>query len=118
VLHALCDALLGAAALGDIGELFPDTDPRYLRINSEALLADVLARVRQLGWEIVNVDLVIHAEQPKLAPYKPQIRRNIARILGVDGSQVNVKAKTGEGVGPIGRGEAISCETVVLIDKQ
>ena len=118
VLHAVCDALLGASALGDIGELFPDTDPRYRGINSGALLEAVLARVRQAGWAIVNVDLVIHVEQPKLGGYKSEIRRNIARILELDASLVGVKAKTGEGVGPIGRSEAISCEAVVLIDKR
>jgi len=117
VLHALADALLGAAALGDIGELFPDTDPRYQGADSAVLLEDVVQRVRSAGWLPVNVDLVIHAEQPKLVSHKPAIRRRIADLLGIDLNAVNVKAKTGEQVGPIGRCEAISCEAVILLGR-
>ena len=118
VLHAVADALLGAAALGDIGEMFPDTDPTYRGADSANLLGEVVSRVRAAGWQPVNLDLVIHAERPKLGPHKPAIRVRIAELLGVAPNIVNVKAKTGELVGPIGRGEAISCEAVVLIDRR
>jgi 2-C-methyl-D-erythritol 2,4-cyclodiphosphate synthase len=116
VLHAVADALLGAAALGDIGEHYPDTDPQWKGLDSGRLLAEVVARVARAGWRTVNCDLTIHAQEPKLAPHKPALRANLARLLGVDTSAVNVKAKTGEHVGPIGRGEAISCEAIVLVE--
>ncbi len=115
VLHALTDALLGAAGLGDIGELFPDTDPRWEGAPGELLLSDVVRRVAEAGWRPVNCDVIIHAQRPKLLPHKPAIRANVARLLGLNPAEVNVKAKTGELVGPIGRAEAISCEVVVLI---
>jgi 2-C-methyl-D-erythritol 2,4-cyclodiphosphate synthase len=117
VLHAVADALLGAAGLGDIGEHFPDTDPRFLGFDSGRLLAEVVERVGRGGWRTVNCDLVIHAQEPKLGPHKPALRANIARLLGVDPGAVNVKAKTGEHVGPVGRSEAIVCEAVVLLDR-
>ncbi len=116
VLHALADALLGAAALGDIGEHYPDTDPRWKDLDSGRLLSEVVHRIRGDGWRPVNCDLVIHAQAPKLLPHKPAIRANIARLLDLSEQAVNVKAKTGEHVGPIGRGEAISCEAVVLCE--
>lgn len=116
VLHAVADALLGAAALGDIGELFPDTDPHYKGADSKKLLGEVVNRVHAAGWRPVNVDLVIHAERPKLGPHKLAMRERIASLLGVDVSAVSVKAKTGESVGPIGRGEAISCEAAILVE--
>lgn len=116
VLHAVADALLGAAALGDIGELFPDTDERWSGLDSQVLLADVLERVAQAGWRPVQCDLNIHAQEPKLGPHKPAIRASLARLLRVDPSAVNVKAKTGERVGAIGRGEAIACQAVVLLE--
>src|SRR4051794_16586129 len=117
VLHALADALLGAAALGDIGEHYPDTDPRWLGLDSARLLAEVVDRVAREGWRPVNCDLIVHAQEPKLGPHKPALRANIARLLGVSPTAVNVKAKTGEHVGPIGRAEAISCEAVVLLER-
>lgn len=117
VLHAVADALLGASALGDIGEHYPDTDPRWRGLDSGRLLAEVVGRVAEAGWRPVNCDLIVHAQEPKLGPHKQQLRDNIARILGIDPSSVNVKAKTGEHVGPIGRGEAISCEAIVLIER-
>lgn len=117
VLHAVADALLGAAGLGDIGELFPDTDPRFRDADSAGLLREVVARVRAAGWHCVNVDLIVHLEQPKLAPHKPAMRGRIAELLGVAPNVVSVKAKTGEQVGPVGRGEAITCEAVVLLDR-
>lgn len=116
VLHAAADALLGAAALGDIGEHFPDTDPRWEGISGERLLGEVVALVARAGWKSVNCDVIIHAQRPKLLSYKPAMRANLARILGLDETAVNVKAKTGESVGPVGRGEAIQCEVVILVE--
>jgi 2-C-methyl-D-erythritol 2,4-cyclodiphosphate synthase len=116
VLHAVADALLGAAGLGDIGEYFPDTDPLWKDLDSRRLLTEVVAQVARAGWRTVNCDLTIHAQQPKLAPHKPALRASLARLLGVDQAAVNVKAKTGEHVGPIGRGEAIACEAIVLVE--
>jgi len=115
VLHAVADALLGAAALGDIGEHFPDTDPRWEGADSGRLLGEVVARVARAGWSPINCDVTIHAQEPKLVPHKPAIRAGVARLLGLDISAVNIKAKTGEHVGPIGRGEAIACEAIVLV---
>ncbi len=117
VLHALADALLGAAALGDIGELFPDTDPRYKGLDSAVIARDAHERVRQAGWRPVNLDVVIHAQAPKLAAHKQAIRDRIAELFELDRSAVSVKAKTGEEVGPIGRGEAISCVAVALLEE-
>ena len=117
LIHALADALLGAAGLGDIGELFPDTDPRHEGLAGDRLLTEVLAQVRTAGWIPMNCDLILHAERPKLLPYKPAIRANLARLLGLAPNAVNIKAKTGEKVGPIGRGEAMSAEAIVLIDR-
>jgi 2-C-methyl-D-erythritol 2,4-cyclodiphosphate synthase len=118
VLHAVADALLGASGLGDIGEHYPDTDPQWKGLDSAQLLADVVRQVERLGWKTVNCDIVVHAQEPKLGPHKAAIRANVARLLDVDKSAVNVKAKTGEHVGPIGRGEAIACEAVILIDRE
>lgn len=116
VLHAVADALLGAAALGDIGELFPDTDARWSGLDSRLLLADVLERVARAGWRPVQCDLNILAQEPKLGPHKPAIRASLASLLAIPASAVNVKAKTGELVGAIGRGEAIACQAIVLVD--
>src|SRR4051794_10642858 len=113
VLHAVTDALLGAAGLGDIGEHFPDTDPRWKGADSARLLAEVVRQVRLEGWSVVNLDVTVHAQEPRLGPHKPALRENIARLLGVDLSCVNVKAKTGEHVGPVGRGEAITSDAAV-----
>ena len=115
VLHAVADALLGAAALGDIGERFPDTDPQWKDLPGDVLLGAVLRLVDNHGWRPANVDLIVHAQQPKLGPYKTTLKDNLARLLGLPPDAVNVKAKTGEHVGPIGRGEAIACEAVVLL---
>jgi 2-C-methyl-D-erythritol 2,4-cyclodiphosphate synthase len=117
VLHALTDALLGAAALGDIGDAFPDTDPAYKDCDSAVFIRDTLARLNRSGWKVVNIDVIIFAQAPKLGPVKAEIRRNLAALLGLAEDAVNVKAKTGEGVGTIGRGEAISAQVVALIDK-
>lgn len=115
VLHAVADALLGASALGDIGEHFPDTDPQWQGLDSGRLLSEVVDLVAQAGWRPVNCDVVIHAERPKLSEVKPVIRANLARLLGLDPGAVNIKAKTGERIGPIGLGEAIACQAVALL---
>lgn len=117
VLHTVADALLGAAGLGDIGEHYPDTDPKWEGLDSGQLLSEVVALVHDRGWRPINCDLIIHAQRPKLLPHKPAIRASVARLLGLPEDAINVKAKTGEHVGPIGRGEAMSCQAVVLIDR-
>ncbi|MFM7244962.1 MAG: 2-C-methyl-D-erythritol 2,4-cyclodiphosphate synthase [Planctomycetaceae bacterium] len=117
LLHAITDAILGAAALGDIGELFPDTDPANRGRNSADMLRRAHEAVTGAGWRIVNLDCVIFAQRPKILPHRPAIRRRIAEILGVDESAVWLKAKTGEGVGPIGEELAIAAECVVLVDR-
>ena len=116
VLHALTDALLGAAGLGDIGDAYPDTDPRWRDCDSALFLRETLARLNQAGWRVVNVDVIIFAQEPKLGPVKGEVRDSLAGLLGLDAARVNVKAKTGERVGVIGRGEAMSCQAVVLIE--
>ena len=116
VLHALVDALLGAAGLGDIGDAYPDTDPAYKDADSLAFVRGALERLKQKGYRVVNADITIFAQEPKLGPVKGQIRQHLAHMIGVDVDAVNVKAKTGEGVGAIGRAEAIGCQVAVLID--
>jgi 2-C-methyl-D-erythritol 2,4-cyclodiphosphate synthase len=118
VLHAVTDALLGAAGLGDIGDAYPDTDPQWKGADSRVFLAGALDRLNQRGWKPVNLDVTVFAQEPKLGPVKAAIRDNLARLLGLPADAVNVKAKTGEKVGHIGRGEAIGCHAVVLIGKQ
>ena len=114
-LHALCDALLGAAALGDIGKHFPDTDPEYKGISSVILLKHVCGLIREKGYEIENADITIIAQKPKLLPYIPAMRKNTAEAMGVDEDAVNVKATTTEKLGFEGRGEGISSMAVVLL---
>jgi 2-C-methyl-D-erythritol 2,4-cyclodiphosphate synthase len=115
LLHAVMDALLGAAALPDIGELFPDRDPKYEGANSMDLLWQVGAMLFQKGYRIENVDATVIAEQPKLAPYKKEMIRNIASVLGLPEDRVNVKATTEEGLGFTGKGEGIAVQAVCLI---
>jgi len=115
LLHAITDALLGAAALGDIGQHFPDTDPAFKGADSGVLLAECARRVRAEGWEIVNVDSTIVAQAPKMAPHIGAMRQRIAMLLGIDVSRVNVKAKTAEKMGPVGEGRAIETRAVCLI---
>jgi 2-C-methyl-D-erythritol 2,4-cyclodiphosphate synthase len=117
LLHAITDAILGAAGLGDIGEWFPDTDLRYQNADSAELLKTVLAEIHHRGWQVVNIDCTIHAQKPKLSTFKPQIAQRIATLLEIDPSSVNVKAKTGEQVGPIGREEALSADAVILLER-
>ena len=115
LLHAVADALLGAAGLGDIGELFPDTEPVNRNRDSAEMLKIVCEQVRRNDWKIVNLDTVVFAEKPKIAPYKEAIRKRIAELLDIDVRQVGIKAKTGETIGIIGREEAVSVECVVLL---
>jgi 2-C-methyl-D-erythritol 2,4-cyclodiphosphate synthase len=116
VLHAVTDALLGAAGLGDIGDAFPDSDPAYRDCDSSRFIAATLARLHRDGWRLVNVDVTIFAEEPKLGPAKERIRGRLAELLGLERGAVNIKAKTGEKVGHIGRGEAIGCQAIALIE--
>ena len=115
LLHAVTDALLGAAGLDDIGELFPDTEPANQNRNSAEMLQIAWNQVRQHGWHIVNLDIVLFAEKPKIAPYKEKIRKRVAELLEIDATQIGLKAKTGETIGIIGREEAISAECVILL---
>jgi 2-C-methyl-D-erythritol 2,4-cyclodiphosphate synthase len=117
LLHAITDALLGAAALGDIGKHFPDTDAQYKGADSAVLLAKVAADVRALGYTLGNLDSTIIAQAPKLAPHIAAMRERIAAVLGVDVAQVNVKAKTAEKMGPVGEGRAMEARAVVLLFK-
>ncbi len=117
VLHALTDALLGAAGLGDIGDAYPDTDPQWKDADSRLFLRETLARLNHAGWRVVNVDVIIFAQEPKLGPVKAAIRASLAALLGLPADAVNVKAKTGECVGHIGRAEAMSCQAVALIER-
>jgi cysteinyl-tRNA synthetase len=117
VLHAVTDALLGAAGLGDIGDLFPDTDPVNKDADSARFAGEAVRRLNQKGWRPVNLDVTIFAQEPKLGPVKGQIRDGVSRLLGLPADAVNVKAKTGEQVGHIGRGEAIGCHATVLIER-
>ena len=116
-LHSLCDALLGAAALGDIGKHFPDTDNAFKGIDSRILLRDVVAKLKSLGYGIVNVDVTIIAQAPKMAPQSPLLREYIAADLGIALDCVNVKATTTEKMGFEGRGEGISSMAVALLEK-
>ena len=112
VLHAVIDALLGAAGQPDIGELFPDTDPKYRGADSSELLRVALSRVHAAGFGVVNVDVTIHAERPKLSAYKNAIRSSLSTLLRIPGERIGIKAKTGEGLDAVGRGEAIGCTAV------
>jgi 2-C-methyl-D-erythritol 2,4-cyclodiphosphate synthase len=115
VCHAVADALLGAAAQGDIGQHFPDTDPQYADADSLLLLGRTVAIVREAGWAPVNVDVTVMAERPRLAEARDAMRANLARVLGLDMAAVSVKATRGEGLGPEGRGEALTVHAVALL---
>lgn len=118
LLHALSDALLGAAGLGDIGRHFPDTDPAYKGADSRVLLREVYKKLRAAGWGVVNVDATIHAQAPKMAPHVGAMVANIAADLEIAAHLVNIKAKTGEGLGPVGRKEGVAADVVVLIGRE
>ena len=113
--HAITDALLGAAALGDIGRHFPDTDPAFAGADSMRLLAAAMQRVRAAGFEVVNIDSTIVAQAPKLAPFVDAMRQRMAVVLGIEVGQINVKAKTAEKMGPVGEGLAIEARAVCLL---
>ena len=114
--HAVCDALLGAAGLGDIGLHFPDTDPAYKNISSLTLLARTRAKILNKGFTIVNIDTVIFAESPKIGSYRKNMQENLAASVEIDPSYINIKATTTEGLGMIGKGEGIGAMSVVLIN--
>ena len=116
VIHAVCDALLGAAALGDIGRHFPDDDPEYENADSRVLLRSVVARLRSSAFRVVNVDVSVIAERPRLSPYLDEMRAHLGADLGIGWSQVNVKATTTEGMGYLGRVEGIAAHAVALIE--
>jgi 2-C-methyl-D-erythritol 2,4-cyclodiphosphate synthase len=115
LIHALCDSLLGAAALGDIGQHFPDTDPRYQGIDSRQLLREVVSLINNRGYRLANADMTIVAQAPKMSPYIEQMTANISTDCGCNVDQINVKATTTEKLGFEGRGEGISCQAVVLL---
>ena len=116
LLHALCDALLGAVAMGDIGGHFPDTDTRYRGADSRVLLREVDALVQEAGYRIVNIDATIIAQAPKMAPYIPKMVNNVAADLGLSRGQINIKATTTDGLGFTGRAEGIAAQAVVLLN--
>ncbi|UCG05743.1 MAG: 2-C-methyl-D-erythritol 2,4-cyclodiphosphate synthase [Desulfobacterales bacterium] len=116
LVHAVCDALFGAASLGDIGLHFPDTDPKYKDVSSIELLAKTFQMVKAEGFSILNIDATIFAEAPKLSPYRSAMQQNIASTLKLEPDQVNIKATTTEGLGMIGSGEGIAAMAVVLIE--
>jgi 2-C-methyl-D-erythritol 2,4-cyclodiphosphate synthase len=116
--HAVCDALLGAAALGDMGTHFPDTDPRFKDVSSLDLLANAFGQIAALGYAVQNVDAVVLAERPRLGPYVKSIRESLAAILAIEPDQISVKAKTSEGLESVGRGEAMAAHAVVLLARK
>ena len=116
LLHAICDALLGAAALGDIGRHYPDSDPKYSDVDSRMLLRDVAAKVKQQGYKIVNIDATVAAEAPRMAPHVARMIGNIAADLGIAPAAINLKATTTEQLGFVGRGEGIAAMAIALID--
>jgi 2-C-methyl-D-erythritol 2,4-cyclodiphosphate synthase len=116
VIHALIDALTGAAGLPDVGQMFPNTDPRYKGIDSAELLAGTMVEFRKAGWRVVNADIVVLAQRPRLAPFKGAMIRRRAELLSVGEEQVNIKGKTGEGVDAVGEERAIACHCVVLVE--
>ena len=118
LIHAIIDALIGAAALGDIGRHFPDTDDGYKGADSRVLLRGAVALIQAAGYRVGNVDATIICQTPKMAPYIPEMVKNIADDLGISAGHVNVKAKTNEGLGHLGRGEAIAVDAVALIYKE
>jgi 2-C-methyl-D-erythritol 2,4-cyclodiphosphate synthase len=117
LVHAIIDALLGAAGEADIGRLFPDNDPRTEGVSSLRLLGEVMARLTDAGWSVVNVDTVIVAEKPKIAPHVESMKEILCPVLGVERLGLGIKGKTNEGLGPVGEGHAIACWAVVLIQK-
>jgi len=117
LIHAVCDALLGAAGLGDIGRHFPDTDPKYRDVDSRILLREVAEKLRQAEYAVANIDATIIAQAPKMAPHIPAMVANIAADLGLVPGHVSIKAKTAERLGAIGRGEGIAAQAIALLEK-
>lgn len=117
LLHSVCDAILGALGLGDIGTFFPDTDPAYAGCDSGELLKEVVIRMKDNGYKVSNLDSNLIAQEPKIGPYRKEISSRIASILEVSPDAVSVKGKTSEGVGPTGRGEAIEAQAIVLLEE-
>ncbi len=117
VIHALIDAITGAAGLPDVGQMFPNTDPRYKGIDSGELLKAMMERFAATGWRIVNADIIVLAQRPKLSPYKGAMIARLAELLGVREDQVNIKGKTGESVDAVGEERAIACHCVVLLER-
>ncbi len=115
VLHAVTDALLGASGLPDLGDLYPDTDAAYKDADSRVLLRDAVSKIRAKGFQPNNLDLIVHAEQPKLSPHKRSMAESIAELLGISVDRVSVKAKTNEGMGPLGTADAIACTAVATV---
>lgn len=118
LVHAVIDALLGAAAMDNIGVLFPDSDPRYRGADSLYLLGVSCQKLKNAGWEIENIDSIIVAQSPRMMPYVPQMRENMARVMGIELSQVSVKAKTEEGLGFTGSGDGIAAYAVCLLSRK
>lgn len=118
LIHAIMDAITGATGMGDIGELFPDTDPTYAGISSVRLLEQVAKKLHSTGWELVNVDATVIAQAPKILPYKLKMRDTIARALGVQVERITIKATTEEGLGFTGRGEGIAAQAIALLEQQ
>ena len=115
--HAVCDALLGASGLGDIGELFPPDDPAWKNADSMAILRNVFMRVKQAGWQLVNLDCVIVCEKPKVLPYRDVIRNSLAEVLEASPDKVFLKGKTAEGLGSVGKGKAVEVMSVCLLER-
>ena len=118
ILHALCDAILGALALGDIGKHFPDTDDEYLGISSLILLERVMQMVRQKGWRFVNADIMLLLQKPKIQPYVQTMRENIAAVIPCPTDRISIKATTTEGLGPVGHEEGVSAFATVLLERE
>ena len=117
VFHSLADALLGAAGLGDIGHFFPDTDMKYKNLDSSLILVSVLEKLKQLSYDIVNIDITVVLEKPKSQPYLSDIKDSISNYLKISSNNINIKATTSEGMGFVGKGQGITCYSVVLIEK-
>ena len=115
LLHAITDALCGAAGLPDIGRLFPDTDPKYKDADSAILLRGAMERVRASGWELINTDAILIAQRPKIAPFVPAMKSNLAQVLGVDEGQINLRGKTAEGLDDVGAGLGMQAHAVALL---
>ena len=117
IVHALIDALTGAAGLPDVGQLFPNTDPRYKNIDSGELLKAMVTVFKDAGWRLVNADIIVLAQRPMLSPHKPAMIKRLAELLGVEEARINIKGKTGERVGSVGKEKAMACQCVVLIER-